>query len=100
MPAPPKIPGPPKIVECKIVRKTTHYGMGGVIRPELYAFSEILMTDEHGVHYCSRTWEELPNTPFMVGYQIEQFRKRWLDNERRHERATDIRAEGLDHDTV
>ena len=39
----------PEIIECKIVRKTTHYGMGGAIRPELYAFSEILMTDSNGV---------------------------------------------------
>jgi hypothetical protein len=65
-----------EIVECKIVRKTTHYGMGGVIRPDLYAFSEILMTDSDGRHYCSRTWEELPDTAFMRSFQIDQFHKR------------------------
>lgn len=72
----------PEIIECKIVRKTTHYGMGGAIRPELYAFSEILMTDSNGVHYCSRTWEDLPNTPFARGHQIDQFKKRWEAHER------------------
>jgi hypothetical protein len=72
----------PEIIECKIVRRTTHYGMSGVIRPELYAFSEILMTDENGKHYCSRTWEDLPDTPFTRAHQIAQFKQRWERHER------------------
>jgi hypothetical protein len=44
----------PEIVDCQIVRRTTNYDRD-VIRPQLYAFSEILMTDSEGRHYCSRT---------------------------------------------
>ena len=72
----------PEIVECTITRRTTHYGMNGVIRPELYAFSEIYMLDVNGVSYLSRTWEELPDTPFMKAHQISEFKKRWERNER------------------
>jgi hypothetical protein len=72
----------PVIVECTITRRTTHYGMNGVIRPELYAFSEIYMLDADGQSYLSRTWEELPDTPFMRAHQIAQFKKRWARNER------------------
>jgi hypothetical protein len=73
----------PEIVECTITRKTTHYGMGGVVRPELYAFAEILMVDAEGRHYCSRTWEDIPDNPFNRAHQIAQFKQRWDMNERR-----------------
>ncbi len=77
---------PPEIVECTINRRTTHYSgggrEGGRFGEALYAFSEILMIDANGRHYCSRTWEELPNTPFSRAHQIEQFKKRWEANER------------------
>ena len=76
----------PEIVECTITRRTTRYGMKGEIRPGLYAFSEIHMLDENGVNYLSRTWEELPDTPFMRAHQIAEFKKRWERNER-NERA-------------
>lgn len=66
----------PKIVECKLVRRTTYYHRD-VIQPVPYEFTEILMTDENGVHYCSRTWDYMPDTPFNRGYHIEQFNKRW-----------------------
>jgi hypothetical protein len=72
----------PEIVECTITRRTTHYGTKGEIRPGLYAFSEIHMLDENGVNYLSRTWEELPDTPFMRAHQISEFKKRWERNER------------------
>lgn len=72
----------PEIVECKITRRTTHYGMGGVLRPELYAFSEILMTDSTGRHYCSRTWEEVKDSPFARAHQIAEFKKRMEAAER------------------
>ena len=72
----------PEIVECTITRRTTHYGMRGEIRPGLYAFSEIYMFDENGKSYLSRTWEELPDTPFTKAHQIAEFKKRWERNER------------------
>lgn len=72
----------PEIVSCTITRKTTHYGMGGVVRPELYAFAEIRMTDEHGQHYLSRTWEDIQDAPFARAHQIAQFKQRWAANER------------------
>jgi hypothetical protein len=71
----------PEIIECKIVRRTTHYERD-VIRPQLYAFSEILMTDVNGVHYCSRTWDELKDSPFARAHQIKEFQDRWDRNER------------------
>lgn len=76
----------PEIVECKINRRTTYYSgggrEGGSFGESLYAFSEILMTDDAGRHYCSRTWEELPNTAFARAHQIDQFKRRWAANER------------------
>jgi hypothetical protein len=66
----------PEIVECTITRRTTAYDRD-VIRPKLYAFSEILMTDADGQHYCSRTWDELKDSPFARAHQIEEFKKRW-----------------------
>lgn len=72
----------PEIVECTITRGTTHYGMGGVIRPGLYAYSSIHMVDANGRNYLSRTWEELPDSPFMRAHQIAEFKKRWERNER------------------
>jgi hypothetical protein len=71
----------PEIVECTITRRTT-YQDRDVIRPQLYAFSEILMTDAGGRHYCSRTWEELKDSQFARAHQIEEFKKRWRMNER------------------
>jgi hypothetical protein len=71
----------PEIVECRIIRRTTHYD-GRTVRPELYAFSEILMTDAWGRHYCSRTWDELSDTSFARAHQIAEFKKRWEAHER------------------
>ncbi len=71
----------PEIIECTIVRRTTAYDRG-VVRPQLYAFSEILMTDANGRHYCSRTWDELKDSPFARGHQIAEFKKRWEADER------------------
>jgi hypothetical protein len=73
----------PEIVECVIVRRTT-YQDRDVIRSELYAFSEILMTDEYGRHYCSRTWDGIKDSPFARAHQIAQFKNRWEVNERRN----------------
>ena len=66
------MPTVPEIANCKIspIKVTLPDG-------KLYAMTEILMTDVRGVPYCSRTWEQLPDTPFMRAYQIEQFKKRW-----------------------
>ena len=72
---------PPEIVECQIVRRTTNYDRD-MIRPKLYAFSEILMTDSLGRHYCSRTWDELKDSPFARAHQIAEFKKRWEAAER------------------
>lgn len=71
----------PEIVECTIVRRVTHYDRDA-IRPQLYAFSEVLMKDVGGQHYCSRTWEELKDSPFARAHQVEQFKTRWEANER------------------
>jgi len=71
----------PEIVECEIVRRTTHMDKD-VVRPQAYAFSEILMTDSEGRHYCSRTWDELKDSPFARAHQIEEFKKRWRMNGR------------------
>jgi hypothetical protein len=67
----------PEIVECNIVRRTTQLADG-----KIYAFTEILMVDASGVPRCSRTWEDLPDTPFMRSHQIAQFKQRWGMNER------------------
>jgi len=68
----------PEIAECKIVPRKVTLADG-----KLYAMTEILMTDGRGTNYCSRTWEQLADSPFMRAYQIEQFKKRWDANERR-----------------
>ena len=65
----------PEIVEVRIVRRTTHQD-GNTIRPHAYAFSEILMTSADGRHYCSRTWEEIADSPFARAHQVEQFKRR------------------------
>lgn len=71
----------PEIVDCKIVRRTTQYERD-VIRPQFYAFSEILMTDAQGRRYCSRTWDELKDSPFARAHQVAEFKKRWEAHER------------------
>lgn len=80
---------PPKIVECKIIRRTTNYDKN-VVRPQAYAFAEILMVDEHGVRYCSRTWDEVSDTAFSRAHQIDLFNKRWLAAERAEAPIRDI----------
>jgi hypothetical protein len=71
----------PKIIECNIIRRTTYMDRD-VARPKLYAFSEILMVDEHGRQYCSRTWDEIKNDDFSRAHQIAEFKKRWEAAER------------------
>ena len=71
----------PEIVECTITRRVTAYA-GDVVRDKLYAFSEILMTDDRGRHYCSRTWDNLTDSPHARAYQIAQFKARWEANRR------------------
>jgi hypothetical protein len=67
----------PVIVECKIVERLTHYDREYVRPGKPFRFSEILMTDENGVHYCSRTWDVIPDNPFNRAHQIAQFKQRW-----------------------
>jgi hypothetical protein len=70
----------PEVSQVRIVRRTTHYDRG-TIRPQLYAFSEVLITAA-GQHYLSRVWHEIPDTPFNRADQATQFRKRWEAAER------------------
>lgn len=67
----------PEIVECKLAPYKFLGGDG-----KLYAGTEILMTDTDGRHYCSRTWDQIPDTAFMRAHQIEQFKKRMEAAER------------------
>lgn len=75
----------PEIVECRIIHRTTQFGDNSraiIRRDGLYAYTEILMTDEHGRHYCSHTWDEIPDNAFSREAQKTEFRKRWDRAER------------------